>query len=68
MIMYISTASIISILSFLEEMPNNLMKEFKNVFISEYMKRKINYKSIYDNQELTLDLYKGLVVYAKKVV
>lgn len=68
MIMYISTDWIMSFLTFFEEMPNNLVEEFKNVFISEYMKRKIKYKSIYDNQELILDLHKSLVVYAKKVV
>jgi len=49
-------------------MPHDVMEEFKNVFTYEYMKRKINYKSVCNDQELTLDLYKGLIVYARKNV
>ncbi|XP_011878407.1 PREDICTED: NADH dehydrogenase [ubiquinone] 1 alpha subcomplex assembly factor 5-like [Vollenhovia emeryi] len=57
--------SIISILKFREDMPQDLKEEFKNTLIYEYTKRKINYKSI-NGQELTLDLYTGLVAYAQK--
>ncbi|XP_071639421.1 juvenile hormone acid O-methyltransferase-like [Temnothorax longispinosus] len=59
--------SLISILTFLEDMPQDLMEEFKNTLTCEFLKRKINYKSIYNNQKLTLDLYKVLVVYAQKI-
>ncbi|XP_077277072.1 juvenile hormone acid O-methyltransferase-like [Temnothorax americanus] len=59
--------SIISLLTFLEDMPKDLMEEFKNTLTCEFLKRKINYKSIYNNQELTLDLYEVLVVYAQKI-
>ncbi|XP_039307259.1 juvenile hormone acid O-methyltransferase isoform X3 [Solenopsis invicta] len=59
--------SVISLLAFLEIMPNDVMEKFKKVLIHEYLKRKINYKSI-DDKELTLDLYTVLVVYAQKIV
>ncbi|XP_071560683.1 juvenile hormone acid O-methyltransferase-like [Temnothorax nylanderi] len=59
--------SIISFLTFLEDMPQDLAEEFKNTLINEYVRRKIKYKSIYNNKELTLDLYKGLLVYAQKI-
>ncbi|XP_071568865.1 juvenile hormone acid O-methyltransferase-like [Temnothorax nylanderi] len=59
--------SLISILTFLEDMPQDLMEEFKNTLTCEFLRRKINYKSIYNNQELTLDLYEVLVVYAQKI-
>jgi len=49
-------------------MPYDVMEEFKNVFRYEFMKRKINYKSVDNDEELTLDLYKGLMVYARKNV
>lgn len=49
-------------------MPHDLMEECKNVLIHEYMKRKIKYKSISNDQELMLDLTKVLVVYAQKIV
>ncbi|XP_039306344.1 juvenile hormone acid O-methyltransferase-like [Solenopsis invicta] len=59
--------SITSLLAFHEIMPNNVMEKFKKVLIHEYLKRKVNYKSI-DNKELTLDLYTVLVVHAQKIV
>lgn len=58
---------ILSILPFLEDMPHDLMEEFKNVFTYEYLRRKIKYKLMHNDEELTLDLYKGLVVYAQKI-
>jgi len=54
------------LLTFIEDMPYDLMKEFKNIFSYEYMRRKIYYKSIYNDQELVLDRCKVLVVYAQK--
>ncbi|XP_036144541.1 juvenile hormone acid O-methyltransferase-like [Monomorium pharaonis] len=59
--------TILSILPFLEDMPYDLKEEYKNMFIDEYMRRKIHYKSIH-NEELILNLYKGLIVYAQKIV
>ncbi|XP_011172993.2 juvenile hormone acid O-methyltransferase-like [Solenopsis invicta] len=59
--------SILSILPFFEDMPNDVIEKFKKVLIYEYLKRKINYKSI-DNEEFTLDLYTALVVHAQKIV
>ncbi|TGZ49823.1 putative methyltransferase, partial [Temnothorax longispinosus] len=37
---------IISLLTFLEDMPQDLVKEYKNTLTCEFLKRKINYKSI----------------------
>ncbi|XP_012530795.2 juvenile hormone acid O-methyltransferase [Monomorium pharaonis] len=59
--------AVLSVLTFLDNMPYDLKEEYKNMFVDEYMKRKIHYKSIH-NEELILDLYKGLVVYAQKIV
>ncbi|XP_011868290.1 PREDICTED: uncharacterized methyltransferase C70.08c-like [Vollenhovia emeryi] len=59
--------SVLSILAFLEDMPGDLIIQYKDELIHEYMKRKIRYRPINNNQELTLDLYKGLVVYAQKM-
>ncbi|XP_071564715.1 juvenile hormone acid O-methyltransferase-like [Temnothorax nylanderi] len=58
---------IISLLTFLEDMPQDLVKEFKNTLTCEFLRRKIHYKSVHNNQELTLDLYKMLLVYAQKI-
>ncbi|KYN07917.1 Putative methyltransferase 235L [Cyphomyrmex costatus] len=60
--------SLMCLLTFLEDMPYDLMKKFKNKLTYEYMKRKIFYKSIYNKQELVLDRCKALVVYAQKNV
>ncbi|XP_018377663.1 PREDICTED: juvenile hormone acid O-methyltransferase-like [Trachymyrmex cornetzi] len=60
--------SILSFLTFLDDMPNDLMNDFKNVFRHEYMRRTINYKSIHNDEEHTLDLHKQLIVYAQKII
>ncbi|XP_018347581.1 PREDICTED: juvenile hormone acid O-methyltransferase-like [Trachymyrmex septentrionalis] len=60
--------SILSILTFLDNMPNVLRNDFKNIFRHEYMRRLINYKSIHNNEEHTLDLYKELIIYAQKII
>ncbi|XP_011704890.1 PREDICTED: uncharacterized protein LOC105460144 [Wasmannia auropunctata] len=60
--------SIISISQFFENMPHGLMEECKNVITYEYMRRKIDYKSIHNDQEFLLDISKILVVYAQKIV
>ncbi|XP_067214415.1 juvenile hormone acid O-methyltransferase-like [Linepithema humile] len=63
-------SGIMSISAFLDKMPHNLAKEFKDNYAREYMKRKIKYTSICNNQEQTfvLDVYKVLIVYARKVI
>lgn len=61
------TDFVIPFMTFLEDMPRDLREEFKNVLIYEYRRRTIDCKSIHDNQELVLDLYTGLVVYAQKI-
>ncbi|KYN28220.1 PREDICTED: juvenile hormone acid O-methyltransferase-like [Trachymyrmex cornetzi] len=58
--------SLICLLTFIEDMPFDLIEEFKNILSYEYMRRKIYYKSIYNDQELVLDRCKALVVYAQK--
>lgn len=65
---FILIDSLICLLTFIEDMPYVLMEEFKNVLSYEYMRRKIYYKSIHNDQELVLDRCKALVVYAQKNV
>ncbi|XP_024878653.1 juvenile hormone acid O-methyltransferase-like isoform X1 [Temnothorax curvispinosus] len=56
--------TIISAFSFLREMPPDRAENFKNEFVREYTNRKYTR----DNEELAVDLYKILVVYAQKQV
>ncbi|XP_072747975.1 juvenile hormone acid O-methyltransferase-like [Anoplolepis gracilipes] len=60
-------SSIMSIYSFLDEMPPNRKEEFQTEFTCEFMKKKIIYKTIHNNQTLVLDLYKNFIVYARKM-
>ncbi|XP_067212840.1 juvenile hormone acid O-methyltransferase-like [Linepithema humile] len=63
-------SAIMSIPAFLDKMPHDLIKEFKHNYAREYMKRKISYTSICDNQEqkFILDIHKVVIVYARKVI
>ncbi|KAL0134160.1 hypothetical protein PUN28_001179 [Cardiocondyla obscurior] len=58
--------SITSILTIFDNMPESVIKEFKNSLASEYFKR-ITYKLTCENQEFTLDTYTFLVAYAQKM-
>lgn len=58
----IPIATIMSAFSFLREMPPDRAENFKNEFVHDYMNRI----STRDHEELMLDLYKILVVYAQK--
>ncbi|XP_070150520.1 juvenile hormone acid O-methyltransferase-like [Polyergus mexicanus] len=62
--------SIISIYPFLDKMPHNLKEEFKNEYVRKFAEKKITYNTIQNNQKQTfiLDIYKLLIVYARKVV
>lgn len=57
-----------AIVSAFDKMPHDRVEEFCADFKREYMKRKLICKRISNGQEQTviLDLYKFLVVYAKK--
>jgi len=46
-------------------MPHDRGEEFKNELTHEFMKRKLVCRK--NNQEIFIDLYKTLVVYARKV-
>ncbi|XP_029679526.1 juvenile hormone acid O-methyltransferase-like isoform X2 [Formica exsecta] len=63
-------SSVISIYPFFDKMPHDLQEEFKNEYTRKFMEIKITYKTIQNNQEqiLMLDLYKLLIVYARKDV
>ncbi|XP_011064518.1 PREDICTED: uncharacterized protein LOC105152121 [Acromyrmex echinatior] len=58
--------SLICLLTFIEDMPYDLMKEFKNILSYEYMRRRFYYKSMDNDKELVLDQCKVLVAYAQK--
>ncbi|XP_070163058.1 juvenile hormone acid O-methyltransferase-like [Polyergus mexicanus] len=62
-------SSIISVYTFLDNMPHDLKEEFKNEYTRKFVERKITYKTIQDNQTQTvmLDPYKLLIVYARKI-
>ncbi|XP_050458199.1 juvenile hormone acid O-methyltransferase-like isoform X1 [Cataglyphis hispanica] len=63
-------SSIISIYPFFDKMPRDVQEEFKNEYIRKFVERKCTYKTIQNNQKQTimLDLYKLLIVYARKNV
>ncbi|XP_012231895.1 juvenile hormone acid O-methyltransferase-like [Linepithema humile] len=63
-------SGIMSISTFLDKMPHDLAKEFKDNFAREYMRREISYTSICDNQEqkFVLNIHKIMIVYARKVI
>ncbi|XP_025269749.1 juvenile hormone acid O-methyltransferase [Camponotus floridanus] len=63
-------SSILAIYPFLDKLPHDQKEEFRNEFIREFMKRKFACKTIQNNQEQTnfIDLYKILIVYARKIV
>lgn len=58
-----------SITTCLDKMPHDLANKFKHKFADEYTKRKISYTTVHNNQEQTfvLDVYKVLVIHARKV-
>ncbi|XP_032684967.1 juvenile hormone acid O-methyltransferase-like [Odontomachus brunneus] len=60
--------AIMSFISFLDNMPKNLKTDFYEEFKSEYMQRKVIFKRRQNNEEQTviLDMYRVLVLYAKK--
>ncbi|XP_025269751.1 juvenile hormone acid O-methyltransferase-like [Camponotus floridanus] len=62
--------SILAIYPFLDKLPHDQKEEFRNEFTREFMKRKLTCKTIQNNQEQTnfIDLYKILIVYARKIV
>jgi len=62
------TASIKSFVTFSNEMSQDLAEKFNSDFTSEYMKRKIIYKTRCNNNRTTsvLDLYTVLVISARK--
>lgn len=46
-------------------MPQDRKKEFKNEFTHEFLKRRFACQK--NNQEIFIDLYKILIVYAQKI-
>lgn len=55
---------------FLDKMPHDRKKEFKDEYIHEFMKRKLTCKTVQNNQEQTnfIDLNTILIAYARKIV
>lgn len=51
----------------LENMPDDLLKQFKDEFAQEYIKRRFSYKLVRrPNEKVVSDLFETLVVYARK--
>ncbi|XP_029680856.1 juvenile hormone acid O-methyltransferase-like, partial [Formica exsecta] len=63
-------SNIAYIYKYIYKMPHDLKEEFKNEYTRKFEEKMITYKTIQNNQTQTfmLDLYKLLIVYARKVL
>ncbi|XP_011878401.1 PREDICTED: uncharacterized protein LOC105567817 isoform X1 [Vollenhovia emeryi] len=58
--------TLLSITHFLQDMPQDLVDQFKDAIKYEYMKKN-NYKRVHNNEELTIHLHEVLLIYAQKI-